>query len=173
MHARLLLPPLFALVAPVAALPLRRHLAALPILGLSVWAVVSAGFLRPGDARLVNRTIVADGRGAVVGGLGIENPVTGPADQGWGPGTDAIARLRDHPVTVEQIALDVHVIDRLGLADALGARFEVTRQGFIGHEKPIPAPCSTADRSRSSTTPPRYLSHRDACSRTCGARPLG
>lgn len=81
-HGRLLLPSLFALVAPVAMVPIRRNLAAVPVLALAVWAALCAGFLRPG----------------------------------------------------------VRQLDRLGSADALIARFQLRAPGFIGHEKPIPAP---------------------------------
>ena len=50
-HARLLLPPLFALVAPVALLPVTRRAAVVaPLAVVAVWAVVAAGWLRPGDA---------------------------------------------------------------------------------------------------------------------------
>ncbi len=164
-HARLLLPPLFALVAPVAVLPLRRSVAAVPLVGLAVWAAICAGFLRVGDARLVENTIIADGRRAAVGGLGVDHPVTA-ADQGWPHDGQRAARLRNNPITVNELGLDVvaadglrtpaaalygvgitgyaagvdvHVIDRLGLGNAVVSRFELAEPGFIAHEKPMPS----------------------------------
>ena len=46
LHARLLLPSLFALVAPLAAVPWRRKLLA-PFVAVGVWALVAIAFLRP------------------------------------------------------------------------------------------------------------------------------
>ncbi len=65
LHGRLLLPSLFALLAPVAALPWRRWLLA-PVLVIGLWAVVAAGWLRP-QIRLswvvpITRYNITDGR---------------------------------------------------------------------------------------------------------------
>ena len=46
LHARLLMPSLFAMLAPFAAVPWRRKLF-VPILAITVWAVVAIVFLRP------------------------------------------------------------------------------------------------------------------------------
>jgi arabinofuranosyltransferase len=46
LHARLLMPSLFALLAPFAAVPWSRKLLA-PALMIAVWAVVAVAFLRP------------------------------------------------------------------------------------------------------------------------------
>jgi arabinofuranosyltransferase len=164
-HARLLLPPLFALVAPVALLPATRRVAVVAPLGLvAVWAVVAAGWLRPGEAVVVNGSIIADGRSAIVGHLGVDHPVTAE-EQGWGRGSDRAAEITADTVVVDSravpalppadlrtpataqygigvtgysVPLDVYVIDRLGLADPLTSRYVVEQAGFIGHEKPIP-----------------------------------
>ena len=172
-HGRLLLPPLFALVAPFAMVPLRRDLRALPVVGMAIWAVLCAGFLRP-DGTQVGASLVADGRKAIVGPLAMEHPVTA-ADQGWGERSANVALLRDNRIVVGDDPLDVdpppglptptaalygigvtgyaagtgvHVLDRLGLADPLTARFELSRPGFIGHEKPIPGPWLAARLTR-------------------------
>lgn len=164
MHARLLLPPLFALLAPVATVPVRRSAAAVPAVGLVVWAALTAGVWRVGEPRSVNRTTIGDGREALIGPLGVAHPVTAE-DQGWGANTDRARRLRAGPVVVASTAvdvdpppdlpipltaqsaigvtgysvgLDVHVLDLLGLADPLTARLRPDRPGFIGHEKPLP-----------------------------------
>ncbi len=64
LHARLLLPSLFALLAPVAAVPWSRKLLA-PVVVVGIWALVAAGFLRPaihnGFVPLTDRG-VAEGR---------------------------------------------------------------------------------------------------------------
>jgi len=49
-HARLLLPSLFAFLAPFAALPWSRRLAA-PALVVGVWAIICVAWLRPVDVR--------------------------------------------------------------------------------------------------------------------------
>lgn len=181
-HGRLLLPPLFALVAPVAMVPLRRNVAALPVVGLAVWAALCAGFLRP-DGREVGASLIGDGRQAIVGALGVEHPVTA-ADQGWGKRSARAAQLRSNTVTVSEVPLmvtpppdlatpaaalygigvtsysagtDVYVLDRLGLADPLTARFQLTRAGFIGHEKPIPGPWLAARLSSPGDDVPESL----------------
>jgi arabinofuranosyltransferase len=58
MHARLMLPGLFALLMPVAALPLVRHRAALSLVAaaVAVWAVVAATALEPSYADSRNFT---------------------------------------------------------------------------------------------------------------------
>lgn len=163
-HARLLLPSLFALVAPVAVVPVRRATVGALAAGIALWGAVTAAALRPGPAEPRAGTIVAEGRAAIVGALGKEHPVTAE-DQGWGPDSPRARRLLGAPlmagatpvdarpapgvrvpvtalhgvgVTAYSLGPDVHVVDRLGLADALTARFVLDEPGFIGHEKPIP-----------------------------------
>ncbi|MGI8710109.1 MAG: hypothetical protein ACR2LA_03835 [Acidimicrobiales bacterium] len=191
-HARLLLPPLFSLLAPFALLPLpvaatesrrepargspparlsRRRVpssavAALAVLLLAGWGVVTAAALRKEAATLSGRTLVADGRLAAVGPLADPHPVTAES-MGWGRDSAAARRLRAAPVSfgghpfdvdpdpalpLPAVALygigvsgysagpDVYVLDLLGLADPITARLRVERPGFIGHEKPLPAP---------------------------------
>jgi arabinofuranosyltransferase len=49
-HARLLLPSLFAFLAPFAALPWSRRLA-VPVLVVGIWVIICVGWLRPVDVR--------------------------------------------------------------------------------------------------------------------------
>ncbi len=129
-----------------------------------MWGVVAAGWLRPGEAVIVNSSIIADGRSAIVGHLDVDHPVTAE-EQGWGRGGTRAAEVTADTVVVDRnvvpalppadlrtpataqfgigvtgysVDLDVFVIDRLGLADPVTARFVVEEAGFIGHEKPIP-----------------------------------
>lgn len=155
-HGRLLLPALVAVVAPVSVLPARRALLA-PAAAVAVWAAVAAATLRVDGTDVVGRTLIADGRAAVVGFLGVEFPVTlaevGAGDVPVGA-TDGVwvddRRLRVEGVREPTVVLrgigvtgyalgpDVHVFDRLGLANAVVSRFEVHRPGLVGHEKPAP-----------------------------------
>jgi len=77
MHARLLLPALFAVVAPVAVVPWTRRFAAGVL--LLPWVVVAALGLRPPqldpEASIVDQFILADAR----------NPDVTLDDFGWGP----------------------------------------------------------------------------------------
>jgi arabinofuranosyltransferase len=152
MYARLLLPSLFAIAAPVAVLPVRRTYA----LGLAVipWAVVCAIGLRT----------PADDAGAF--GTGQHHLVT-TDDLGWERGQrqrawftgdgvyfaptrlDALpppgaphAEVATYGVGIGSYALgpDVYVLDLLGLGDAFTSHLKLTRRGLIAHEKPLPAP---------------------------------
>ena len=164
-HARLLLPPLFTLLAPVAVLPVRRRFVpVVAAVALAGWTVVCAGFLRVGEARIVERSLIADGRGSIVRSIDVAHPVTAE-DQGWGRGGPRADGLQagavvvgrtpiagpappelDTPATAQSgigvtgysLDLDTYLIDRLGLADPLTSRFRLDEPGFIGHEKPIP-----------------------------------
>jgi len=157
--ARLLLPYLFALVAPVAAVPMRRPFS-LAVLVVP-WALVCGMFLRAD----VDNTIVARG-----------NPVT-VSDYGWTPAhpervADAQGgffyqgvRLPAEPIAgrrsvhasygigVSGYALgpDVFVLDVLGLANPLAAHLQIGRRGLQGHEKPLPPPWIVATGTEPGT----------------------
>jgi arabinofuranosyltransferase len=195
MHARLLLPPLFALVAPVAVLPVplpgsiwapaprgaRRPplastatLLAVSSLALMGWAAVSTTSLRDRAPTNVGRSIIGDGRQAIVGFLHMRNPVTAE-DFGWGSGSARARAVSSAPVSIGEQILDVapapglhtpavalygigvtgysldtqvYVLDLLGLGDPFTARLKVSHPGFVGHEKPLPEPWAAARLSR-------------------------
>lgn len=180
-HARLLLPALFSVCAPVAVLPLsRRYLGALLVLP---WAVVCGVELRPPE--LSGELLTA------------ERPFTLPANmtesitveqQGWGEGGrsrkwytgPAIYHLENpfsfnlrrlnvsaapglHLPTVMlsgigvpslAMGIDFDVVDMLGLADAFGAHLELEHRGFTGHEKALPMPWVAARLTAAGTRPP-------------------
>jgi len=179
MHGRLLLPALFALLVPVAAVPLRPlparagrlgrirprdALAGGAVVVTVAWAIVCLAWLRPGSSTAVAGLFSSDARAGNVRDHG-EHAVTA-ADQGWGPGS-APARLDEavavyvsgRPLAADPPAdlptpasagfgvgvsgyaygTDVYIIDLLGLADPVTGRFELTRPGSTGHEKPMPA----------------------------------
>ena len=148
-HARLLLPALFLVLAPVAVVPCRK-----PFLGALLvlpWAVLALGFLRsPRD----------DSRGLFVKPNPVsvaDYPVAG-RPQRWfdgrgvyfvftklsatpGPGRDPCVATFAIGATGYALGPDVYIQDMLGLADALGARLRLTQRGMlVGHEKPLPAP---------------------------------
>jgi arabinofuranosyltransferase len=131
LHARLLLPAVWALLAPVgvAPLPLRlpwsrrdeataataartvgveRWACAGGLVVVAVWAVVCAGWLRHPGHRVdpERHGLVVDGRASLVASLRIDHPVTA-ASQGWGPGSPtanpapADVYLNGVPTTVE------------------------------------------------------------------------
>jgi arabinofuranosyltransferase len=204
MHGRLLLPALFALMVPVAAVPLPAlgpglgrglgGLRALPsrlrsaeglaggaALATLVWSVVCVASLRPGTP--VPFLFSSDARAGNVRAYG-EHAVTA-ADQGWAPDDprsqfppDVLVLVNDQPVPVDPPAdlrtpasagfgigvpgyargPDVHVIDMLGLADPVTSRFELTRPGPTGHEKPVP-PAWLAARISTGPVDPAVLPH--------------
>jgi arabinofuranosyltransferase len=152
MHARLLLPSIFAVVAPVAAVAVRRP--SIPALVVIPWAVVAAIALRAS----------ADSVG--IFGQEERNLVT-VEDFGWqrdGPnrmwftgdgayfGYTRLAaapnpRYGDAAVAMFGLGIggyalpdDVYVLDLLGLADVLDSHLRLDQRGIVGHEKPLPAP---------------------------------
>jgi len=149
-HARLLLPPLFLLLAPIALVPCRKlYLGALLVLP---WAAVALVSLRSPDAQprgtftYRNPVTIAD-YFAVMGGLplrwfdgrGIYFVFTKiPAAPV--PGRDPSVAIPAIGATGYALGPHVYILDTLGLADALGARLRLTHRGFlVGHEKPLPA----------------------------------
>jgi arabinofuranosyltransferase len=115
MHGRLLLPALFALMVPVAAVPLPRFagwprlrspegLAGMAAAVTIVWAVVCLVSLRPGAP--VPTLFSSDARAGNVRSYG-EHAVTA-ADQGWGPDAtqsrippDVLVLVNGRPVAVD------------------------------------------------------------------------
>jgi arabinofuranosyltransferase len=149
-ESRLLLPAFFAVLVPVAAVPLRRHhLGALLVIP---WVVVSVLFLRSliDDEGFANLNLVTTN------------------DYGWGPhGTarrrdfsgqpgvyyaahhlDGVRPSGDHDVIYASFGVgvsgyalrDVYVLDMLGLGDPVTAHFRLLERGLSGHEKTMPQP---------------------------------
>ena len=150
MQARLLLPSLFMICAPVAVIPIRRE--TVLALGVLPWAVVAIASLRSG----------ADQPRAF--GPDTANAIT-VADFGFQPGSPTRAwfdgrgvyflehRLPGTPsphdpvvanygIGVESYALGTgtYVLDLLGLGDAFTSHLRLDRRGTIAHEKPLPFP---------------------------------
>ena len=149
MQARLLLPALTLICAPVAVVPLRRATAA--VLLVVPWAIVAAVSLRAGD----------DGPRAF--GADTTNAVT-LEDFGWQTGGPARAWFDGHGVYflthrlpgtpsahdpavssygigIESYALgDTYVLDLLGLGDAFTSHLRLDHRGTVAHEKPLPFP---------------------------------
>ena len=182
MHGRLLLPAFFALVAPVAAVPLpqfprlprfsrrgpsgsgTRQLAVAGGLVLTAaWAVVCLGWLRASPQPTVSPLFSSDARHGQVAAVG-EHAVTAAdvkvdpedardrVDPAWPvyiewrpvmavpPGDMRTPVFAGWGIGVVGYALgpDVEIVDLLGLADPITARFELPTPGFTGHEKPVP-----------------------------------
>jgi arabinofuranosyltransferase len=149
MQARLLLPALTLICAPVAVIPLRRSTAA--VLLVVPWALVAAISLRAGD----------DGPRAF--GPDTTNAVT-LEDFGWQPGGPARAwftgrgvwflthqlpgspsahdpAVASYGIGIESYALgDTYVLDLLGLGDAFTSHLRLDHRGTVAHEKPLPFP---------------------------------
>jgi arabinofuranosyltransferase len=150
-HARLLLFPLFLLLAPVALVPCRK--AFLGAWFVLPWAVVALVSLRSKDddprAMFTKRNPVTvadyfafqgglplrwfDGRGLYF--VFTKLPAT-PV-----PGRDPSIATLAIGATAYALGPGVYIQDMLGLADAFGAHLLLTRRTWlVGHEKPMPAP---------------------------------
>jgi arabinofuranosyltransferase len=166
MHARLLLPALFALVAPVAVIPAtRRYLVAV---ALAPWAFMAMFFFRPPQLApdypitkpfvLYNRGFVtteewgwgpdAPQRQLLVGKdfyyIGIATGGTQRADLAVKPGVPLpAAAIGAIGVSSYALGPDFYVVDMLGLANTLAAHMISTPsmnyfERKPGHEKPLP-----------------------------------
>jgi arabinofuranosyltransferase len=168
LHARLILPSLFMVLAPLAALPWRRWLL-VPVAVIGVWAVVAAGWLRPE----LRRTIVpitdyrvADGREIMEGLAGPGNRPLLATDFPRPDGPlarrlqeegrrDLVSVLTPEPiadVARERTTLvsaasgvdgyragpDVYVQESNSLADVVGSRMPVLPNTAPGHRKREP-----------------------------------
>jgi arabinofuranosyltransferase len=155
MNARLLLPGLTAIVAPVAVTRIDRSVSTwlMPIIVIG-WALVAAGWLRsPADAPITffgtpRNAVTTDDHGWQRGGPGRawftgtgiyfnDTPIAappnpelrGPAVASFGVGLAAYT-----------LGTDVYVLDMLGLGDPLAARLRLDERGVVAHEKPLPIP---------------------------------
>jgi arabinofuranosyltransferase len=181
-HGRMFLPALFALCAPVAAVPVaRRHVAGIVV---AVWALLAVASLRPdqhkGDDWLANGFLAPREFGNVTTddhGWGASGPYRawyrGPAyyyEAGIHRYPQAAMVLRtelDLPfgafwgVGVSGYALgpDFHVLDQMGLADSFAAHLRrepslhPVLPRFPGHEKPMPTPWLAARVTPAGSTP--------------------
>jgi arabinofuranosyltransferase len=150
--ARLLLPSLFAVCTPVAAVAWERRSALAFV--VVAWAVACALWLRPpyGFGGSTELPITASARGWAPGGRFHEwfrvpaayhefQRLPGPAPRSLQLPTIAIGGIG---LVGFGMGPDVDVLDRLGLADPVTAHFELTRRGLAGHEKPMPGPWAAA-----------------------------
>ena len=147
MHARLLLPALFTLLAPVGVVPATKKFAVAAL--VVPWAVVVIVAVRfPGEKDPV---------------LGARNPNAITASQIVGPGFDAKYaepgvyvlenRLPGTPLgrdramafygvgaTSYALGPDAYVLDLLGLGDPFTSHLRLQHRAIVAHEKPLPTP---------------------------------
>ena len=167
-HARLLLPPLFAVCVPTAVIPLPRRVVSIgAVIVMVVWCVVSAFALRPAQEY---RVTLDDRRNLVDVEDVIEKPVsqvTSLYRRGrifWEgkrlpyAANPAVPRptaaMQFIGTTGFILGPRYDMFDTLGLTDALTARFATgSRVSIPGHEKPIPAAwaAGAAHRARRAT----------------------
>ena len=155
MHARLALPGLTALIAPVAVTVATRRAVQLVMPAIVIgWALVSLVALRSIDDAPI--TFIGSPRNAVT--LNDYGWQKGGPNRSWDTGNgvyfnqhrvDAPARTglpplvtADFGVGVGSYALgpDTYVLDMLGLGDAFTSHLRLARRGVVAHEKPLPRP---------------------------------
>jgi len=162
-HGRLLVAPLFALVAPVAVVPVgRRYVISLLVIP---WALLCSIGFRSNDSNpfAFSPFVAVSGNGHVdptvwawthrapfdhpasATGAWIQFNTTKPPIRLEAP---VAPGLRVPVIATSQVGTlpyelgpSVQILDLLGLADPLTAHLELTHQGsFTGHEKPLPTP---------------------------------
>lgn len=167
MHARMLLPPTFAAVLPAMMLPWRPLTRPFTI-GIVLWAVAAAAYRGRGEPMASARRVFDERAGCVRLTKTPNPITSDVFITAEGPAAVLAANaLRDHDhllITEGGIAeranpaypqpmiyvsgrlgtggtvvpLSSFVVDKLGLANPLGARIEVNQPGLIGHEKSLP-----------------------------------
>ena len=162
-HGRLLVAPLFALVAPVAVVPLGRRF----VISLLVipWALLCSVGFRSGDSNPFSFSpfVAVSGNGhtdppvwAWTRQAPFDNPASATGawiqfDAGHPPirlEVPVAPGLKVPMIATAQVGTapyelgpNVQILDLLGLADPLTAHLELTHLGsFAGHEKPLPTP---------------------------------
>ena len=169
MHARLLLPGFFAVLAPVTVLPVVRSFA----VGLLVvpWALVSAATLRitpgltlpvvgiVGDQKVTVQDAGArdglpewwqgDGLYARFGIIGVPVKIDAPLSSAYPPTT--VVSIAMGLQSYAQ-PLDFYTYDPFGLANPLAAHQELTRRALPGHEKLLGNPWMAAQLTPPGTS---------------------
>ncbi len=166
MHARLLLPDLFALLLPVAMIGVDILPVLVPTLAVVTWALVCATALRP-SYNGIGPYGIADERSYYVARAQHAHPIT-PDDYRLYPSageafaqrkqltaggllTQSGAQVALRPgvqaeAVVEGLRIgiygyifgtNVHVVDLFGLADPIAGRLELAKRGRPGHEKQL------------------------------------
>jgi arabinofuranosyltransferase len=140
MHARLLMPSVFTLLCPVAALPVtRRRLVATGALlaAAAVWAGASVVVLRVGYPDAVGPDGIADERGFYAALAGVANPVTA-ADHGRTGVSAYTGRVRaaqrrgDDEVVLQVVPVSPSTPLEVLAPSAGGLVFSVGNAGFYG-----------------------------------------
>jgi arabinofuranosyltransferase len=194
MHARLLLPAAFALIAPAAAVRVESKAAFVAVLAIACWAVVSVTSLRvPYNG--VGPEGIANERGYYAGLAQHEHPVTiddyraypgailAVLEEAQVAGGDVLllqdrreVALRDdvRAVAVVQAASigiygavfgpDVYIADAYGLVDPIAGRLEMAERGRPGHEKVLPEAWVLARFADPAATLPSGVSAPDVSS---------
>jgi arabinofuranosyltransferase len=159
MPARLLLPPLFTVLAPVSVVPAKKAFAGATL--VVAWAFVAVVGLRSGvdipGFHIPKNAITAE----QFLGPEFDAEFSEPGvyvDSRHIPGTplfdDRLPAFYGVGVTSYRLGTDVYVLDLLGLGDPFTAHLRLDRRTIPGHEKPLPAPWIAA-RLFSPTSEPR------------------
>ncbi|MFE0100285.1 hypothetical protein [Streptomyces sp. NPDC059009] len=199
MHARMFLPGLFLMLLPVFLVPVTRAWA-IAAVGVGVWAVGCAGWLRlPYEGRIGPHGI-ADERGVYVQQNAAAHPVhhtfagkPGNAHFGqlvraaehsgkptlllaWtptaanSPSVTGIYNTLGYSGTV--IPLTGAALDPIGLAYPLAAHSERLAHGRVGHDKQLPNEWVVADRGTDALPPGYDRARVDAARRALRCGPL-
>ncbi|WP_413757313.1 hypothetical protein [Streptomyces sp. MMBL 11-3] len=174
MHGRMLLPGLLLMLLPVFVVPATRA-GTLAAVGVGLWAVVCAGWLRMPYGGQIGPAGIADERGVYVRHNADPHPVrhtfagaphhlryarqVAAARRSGAPvllfGKEGRAGAASPGVTGSYVVLgfngsvvplDGAALDPIGLAYPLAAHSERVGQGRVGHDKHLPAAWLAADR---------------------------
>jgi arabinofuranosyltransferase len=163
MHARMMLPAIFAVLMPFSVVAIESFVVFLPLAGVAAWTIVCATTLRPPYDR-IDTNGIANERAYYVHAAGHPHPITKEDYTGyWVRGIDyylnapprsLLFREGNPPIPLashvesQQVAVseiigiqgwvlddDVYILDTHGLANVLGGRMEMGPRGRPGHEK--------------------------------------
>ncbi|MFI1437817.1 hypothetical protein [Streptomyces fructofermentans] len=182
MHGRMLLPGLLLMLLPVFVVPVTRSRAAAAV-GVAVWALVSAGWLRIPYEGHIGPAGIADERGVYVRHNADPHPVHhtfagAPHHLEYLRAVRAAARsgepvllygrngraAADSPSVTGSyvvlglngsvVPLDGAALDPIGLAYPVAAHSERVGGGRVGHDKRLPDAWLAADRGAPGEVPP-------------------
>ncbi|WP_328496244.1 hypothetical protein OHS59_28740 [Streptomyces sp. NBC_00414] len=183
MHGRMLLPGLLLMLLPVFVVPVTR-VGTLAAVGVGLWAVACAGWLRIPYGGQIGSAGIADERGVYVRHNADPHPVRHTfagaphhleyARKVWAAGRSGAPALlfgKDARVGADRagvtasyvvlglngavVPLDGVALDPIGLAYPLAAHSERVGAGRVGHDKHLPAAWLAADRGVAGDLPDR------------------
>lgn len=166
MHGRLLLPGLFSIFIAFPFLTFKKLLYAFLIGSNLTWCIVCIFYLRV-PYKGIGEKGIANEREFYVTCAKIKNPISIEDYKNCNFYKLGIEAKKSHFFSTKNIGItgfvageSVHIFDRLGLADPIASRLELTKRGRPGHEKDMPMEWVMARLEGNFTNPKIYYAKK-------------